>query len=155
MGWENTQISQMGSNPYSLPTISDFEDYETKFVNESGTFLGWNTKSNGTGDSYTPGDLVALTKDVRLYAQWGASRKMLLAPPVYMPGEGDAEDDIITTDVVNETNDAPIEENTTTDDGITNDVANETNDAPIEENTATVDVIEDMIGHGGSTFSTD
>lgn len=38
------------------------------------TFLEWNTKADGTGDSYKPGDpsipVTKYSKDVKLYAQW-------------------------------------------------------------------------------------
>lgn len=34
------------------------------------TFVGWNTKADGTGTSYTDGQKVSLTEDITLYAQW-------------------------------------------------------------------------------------
>lgn len=34
------------------------------------TFTGWNTKSDGTGDAYRPGDALTVTGDTILYAQW-------------------------------------------------------------------------------------
>lgn len=34
-------------------------------------FAGWNTKSDGSGDSYSAGDEIELTADMTLYAQWG------------------------------------------------------------------------------------
>ena len=33
-------------------------------------FLGWNTKPDGSGEKYTPGQSITLTKDLTLYAQW-------------------------------------------------------------------------------------
>lgn len=33
-------------------------------------FSGWNTKPNGSGIEYTPGQSITLTKDLTLYAQW-------------------------------------------------------------------------------------
>ena len=33
-------------------------------------FSGWNTKPNGSGDKYDPGQSITLTKDLTLYAQW-------------------------------------------------------------------------------------
>lgn len=33
-------------------------------------FLGWNTKSNGTGTNYAPGDSITLTSAKTLYANW-------------------------------------------------------------------------------------
>ena len=33
-------------------------------------FIGWNTKSDGTGTSYLDKEDITLTKDITLYAQW-------------------------------------------------------------------------------------
>lgn len=33
-------------------------------------FVGWNTKPDGTGDSYKPGDTIAIDRPTTLYAQW-------------------------------------------------------------------------------------
>ena len=35
-------------------------------------FYGWNTASDGSGDSYAPGDEIELAANMTLYAQWGA-----------------------------------------------------------------------------------
>ena len=43
------------------------------FVRENYTFLGWNTRSDGTGIAFAPGDALYLTSDnntALLYAQW-------------------------------------------------------------------------------------
>lgn len=34
-------------------------------------FSGWNTKPNGSGDKYDPGQDITLKEDLTLYAQWG------------------------------------------------------------------------------------
>ena len=34
------------------------------------TFKGWNTKQNGTGELYTPDEVIYLNSDLTLYAQW-------------------------------------------------------------------------------------
>ena len=34
-------------------------------------FIGWNTKADGSGDSYPDGDIVSLKENTTLYAQWG------------------------------------------------------------------------------------
>ncbi|WP_248922328.1 InlB B-repeat-containing protein [Olsenella intestinalis] len=34
------------------------------------TFIGWNTKPDGTGDSYQPGDALDAASDLSLFAQW-------------------------------------------------------------------------------------
>lgn len=33
-------------------------------------FLGWNTKADGTGTTYQPGDTITVTEDLSLYAMW-------------------------------------------------------------------------------------
>lgn len=33
-------------------------------------FVNWNTKSDGTGTNYAPGDSITITKDTTLYANW-------------------------------------------------------------------------------------
>ena len=47
-------------------------DCPLSFTAPSGkAFAGWNTKSDGTGDSYAAGD--AVEEDLTLYAQWGSA----------------------------------------------------------------------------------
>ena len=50
---------------------------QNRFELDGNTFAGWNTKPNGTGDPYAPGDDVAKpadgSKTVILYAQWRSS----------------------------------------------------------------------------------
>ncbi|MEI3086061.1 MAG: InlB B-repeat-containing protein [Oscillospiraceae bacterium] len=41
-----------------------------EFVYEGFTFTGWNTKPDGTGESYTDKAEVTLAEDITLYAQW-------------------------------------------------------------------------------------
>lgn len=41
------------------------------------TFTGWNTKPDGSGDSYAPGDKITLNKDVTLYAQWTQDKPVI------------------------------------------------------------------------------
>lgn len=40
------------------------------FYNGEKTFLGWNTKASGWGESYSNGDIITLEKNIVLYAQW-------------------------------------------------------------------------------------
>ena len=35
-----------------------------------GTFLGWNTKSDGSGRAFNPEDTFPIVEDTKLYAQW-------------------------------------------------------------------------------------
>ena len=34
------------------------------------TFIGWNTKADGSGTAYSDGQIISLTGDITLYAQW-------------------------------------------------------------------------------------
>lgn len=57
-------------------------DYDTEiayglFAREGYEFTGWNTKADGSGTGYQPGDLVDLTSALTLYAQWGAKSKYI------------------------------------------------------------------------------
>ncbi|MBR5930878.1 MAG: Ig-like domain-containing protein, partial [Lachnospiraceae bacterium] len=40
------------------------------FTREGFVFQKWNTKADGTGSNYAPGDSISLTEDTTLYAQW-------------------------------------------------------------------------------------
>ena len=45
------------------------------------TFLGWNTKNDGTGITYTPNDLYTIDADLDLYAQWDIEKSTLTINP--------------------------------------------------------------------------
>lgn len=47
------------------------------FTRSNATFSSWNTASNGTGTSYSPGNTFTITSDTILYAQW----TLLPSPP--------------------------------------------------------------------------
>lgn len=51
------------------------------------TFTGWNTKADGTGDAYRPGDRLTVSGDTTLYAQWSR------IPETAMPDTGGTIDD--------------------------------------------------------------
>ena len=40
------------------------------FKKQGYAFVGWNTKADGTGTTYTDGQNISLTEDITLYAQW-------------------------------------------------------------------------------------
>lgn len=64
------------------------------------TFTGWNTRSNGTGDSFTPGASTQLTADGTLYAQWVAIQ-IAATDESFITGEGTPVDgDVSTNDTV-------------------------------------------------------
>lgn len=43
---------------------------ELRPAGEAGAFVAWNTKSDGTGDGYQPGNIYTANMDVTLYALW-------------------------------------------------------------------------------------
>ena len=44
---------------------------ENQYINGESAFIGWNTKADGSGDWYYPGDSLQMSeKDVYLFAQW-------------------------------------------------------------------------------------
>ncbi|MDE7429274.1 MAG: InlB B-repeat-containing protein [Lachnospiraceae bacterium] len=50
-------------------------------------FTGWNTKADGTGTDYAPGQEINLTKNLYLYAKWEAKEPVTLTY-IYNDGEG-------------------------------------------------------------------
>ena len=52
----------------------DYADFvqipECTFTNDGFTFIGWNTKADGTGVFYIVGTIFSISKDINLYAQW-------------------------------------------------------------------------------------
>ena len=48
----------------------------TTFTNGSWTFDTWNTKADGTGDTYAPGSSMTISSDTTLYAQWKGVAKI-------------------------------------------------------------------------------
>ncbi|MCD7947110.1 MAG: InlB B-repeat-containing protein [Oscillospiraceae bacterium] len=51
---------------------------ETGIYFENHIFGGWNTAPDGSGTTYQPGDVIVLTEDVTLYAQWISSNEVCL-----------------------------------------------------------------------------
>ena len=65
-GGEGTMTDS--ASPYvnnSQATVLDNE-----FTRSNYRFTGWNTKADGTGDSYKAGDVIKMTANMTLYAQW-------------------------------------------------------------------------------------
>lgn len=59
---ENSKYTVLG-NTGNLKRVRNGHTY---------TFLGWNTKADGSGTHYNQGDTITITEDVSLYAQWQA-----------------------------------------------------------------------------------
>lgn len=55
-------------SPYVINSQAKVLDNE--FTRSNYRFTGWNTKADGTGDSYKAGDVIKMTANMTLYAQW-------------------------------------------------------------------------------------
>ena len=51
---------------------------ECPYYNSGYAFVGWNTKANGSGTDYQPGDVMTLTKSTSLYARWSEAYRVRL-----------------------------------------------------------------------------
>ena len=77
-GKESTELTVIfdangGEGTMEAQTISTSEGgtlNKNAFTREGYNFLNWNTKADGTGESYADGATVNLTEDTILYAQW-------------------------------------------------------------------------------------
>ena len=58
------------------------------FTNTNGTFKEWNTKQDGTGDSYGAGSTITITRNTTLYAQWLGSNPTYTITFDKQPGDG-------------------------------------------------------------------
>jgi uncharacterized repeat protein (TIGR02543 family) len=80
-----------GNGSYSDLDENIFNPYVVKDVVTTGInypgykFITWNTEADGSGVTYHPGDAVALTGDLDLYAQWAE-----LCTVTYDKGRGDS-----------------------------------------------------------------
>lgn len=43
---------------------------ENWYKSGEAAFLGWNTAADGSGEAYNPGDVITVSEDITLYAQW-------------------------------------------------------------------------------------
>jgi len=59
-----------GATGLALNASYTVKGNEGKLVKTNHTFVGWNTKPDGSGTAYAPGDKITITEDVSLYAQW-------------------------------------------------------------------------------------
>jgi uncharacterized repeat protein (TIGR02543 family) len=51
----------------------------TSLTNSGSTLTSWNTAANGSGTSYAPGQSLALSTSLTLYAQWTATSKVVVS----------------------------------------------------------------------------
>ena len=65
-----------GSGSYQLgdltaaTMVTVLSDVETGITNPGFSFLAWNSKADGSGSEYTVGQVLTITADLTLYAQW-------------------------------------------------------------------------------------
>ena len=57
---------------HTIPAVADNSFTKTGYV-----FAGWNTKADGSGTSYQPGDALPEYEDITLYAQWKPGKAYL------------------------------------------------------------------------------
>lgn len=61
-------------------TPEDVEELPVPSLSPDNSFLNWNTKSDGTGETYNPGDVYQCNDHVTLYAQYDRTRKIASLP---------------------------------------------------------------------------
>ena len=70
---ENDSLSDPVNTYQTLNAPADltlFAALSPSFSDTGFTFTGWNTSANGSGTSYTDGELYSFSADLALYAQW-------------------------------------------------------------------------------------
>ena len=67
---------------------STYQDYDIDFKKTGYTITSWNTKPDGTGIEYNPGDYITVPSTLDLYAQWSKEVNITL----HIPGNGNAEE---------------------------------------------------------------
>ena len=72
----NTGVRYDGADGYGFSIArsvnygDEIEVLKNPYVKTDYTFVGWNTKADGTGTPYAVGDTFVITEDTVLYAQW-------------------------------------------------------------------------------------
>ena len=69
---------------YTLP--KPLADLRKDIGEDTWLFLCWNTKADGTGTEYRPGETITVTEDVTLYADWYQQTKHEIAMITYLDG---------------------------------------------------------------------
>ena len=68
-----------GSMPIQYITHNDHPLMENAFIRDGYDFTGWNTRTDGLGESYSDKQAVSLTYNLTLYAQWKVMPKTSIA----------------------------------------------------------------------------
>lgn len=69
---------------YTLPKPS--ADLRKDIGEDTWLFLCWNTKADGSGTEYRPGDKITVTEDITLYADWYQQTKYTISMITYLNG---------------------------------------------------------------------
>lgn len=69
----------VSANYSSSHTVLASSDTNLNYVHDNYEFKGWNTKADGSGAVYSVNDMIMITGNVTLYAQW--SEKAIVTPP--------------------------------------------------------------------------
>lgn len=82
--YEKNNINATGltidpKSPYL--TGSNVEIMQNNYLLKDYAFVSWNTKPDGTGQSYSPSDKITLDKDIVLYAQWQKDKYSVIYKP--------------------------------------------------------------------------
>ena len=90
--------ADLGYNAYDKGTIIPVKENGFTFVNEGETFVAWNTKPDGTGKTFLPGDnfwsdTVGIFENTVLYAVWEDTDREYTV--TYKPNNGTEEADVI------------------------------------------------------------
>lgn len=68
---KNTKDAQGDMAPETYGSDQNIPVSECLYSYKGHEFIGWNTKADGSGDAYSPGDEMLIGKEnIRLYAQW-------------------------------------------------------------------------------------
>lgn len=87
-----------GLDPNATYTVLAPTNLRKNDGEDSWEFRSWNTKADGTGTEYNPGDVITMTGDVTLYAQWNPVVKYTVSMLTYLNGELTDVDKISGTD---------------------------------------------------------
>ena len=71
--WQNDSATDTVSTYLSLNSPADltlFQNLSPSFVNPNHIFKDWNTAQDGSGVSYSDGELYSFASDLTLFAQW-------------------------------------------------------------------------------------
>lgn len=90
-GYVATGVVADDNSPYLEDSVVTVKNNEYNINGYS--FIGWNTKSDGSGTLYMPGDMFVINQDVELYAMWDlliVVKKVSVSPPSTAVSQGNS-----------------------------------------------------------------